>query len=215
MLNEAEAAGMANDPDVKAQVEAFKRAMMVQNYIDKVLYEQVKPSEEEIREEYNQPGRYEQQAHAKVIRTWGSSEEEVRNRLPEMKNTPEGSAHYEKMYFQELDHMRERTADGSGRQGNNEAKEKDGHFRMMEQVRDAKAGSTVGPMELGNQQWVMIEVVEQLPAGKRPFEEVRDEIERNMVRDRLNKAQQDKIQELRKSAVVTIYYENLNKAFEQ
>ncbi len=214
MLKEAEAAGMADDPDVKSQVEAYQRAIMVQNYIDKVLYEQVKPSEEEIRAEYDKSDRYMQQAHAKIIRAWGNTEEEVRNRLQEMKGSPEGQAHFEKMHFQELEYMRDMSADGSGRQGNNRSSEKDAHFTVMELVRDAKAGSTVGPIEVGENQWTMVEVVEQVPAGKRPFDEVREDIERNMVRERLNQAQQDKIQELRKSAVVTIYYENLNKAFE-
>jgi len=214
MLKEAEAAGMADDPDLKTQVEAFKRAMMVQYYIDKVLYEQVKPSEEEIRAEYDKSERYMQQAHAKIIRAWGNTEEEVRNRLQEMKERPETQASYEKMHFQELEYERSSTADGSGRQGNAQG-EKDSHFRMMELVRDAKAGSTVGPMEIGENQWTMVEVIEQVPAGKRPFDEVREDIERNMVRERLNIAQQEKIQELRKSAVVTVYYENLNKAFGQ
>lgn len=216
MLREAEKSGMAKDADVLAMVEAYKRAIMVQTYISKVLYEQVKPSEEEIRKEYEQPGKFQIDAHAQIIRAWGSSEQEVRTRLDEMKKQMQGGEQrYEQMFYHELEHqrkMREQDASG-GNTSSGRQKDSEGKSDMVERVNKAKAGELVGPIQLDEHQWVLIEVVKQVPAGKRPFEEVREEIERVLTEERLRKAQQDKVAELRKSATVTIFYENLNKAF--
>ncbi len=217
MLREAEKSGMAKDADVLAMVEAYKRAIMVQTYINKVLYEQVKPSEEELRKEYEQPGRFQIDAHAQIIRAWGSTEQEVRTRLDEMKKQMQsGEQRYEQMFFHELEHqrkMKEQDASGGNASSTQRRGDNEGKSDMVERVNKAKAGELVGPIQLDEHQWVLIEVVKQVPAGKRPFDEVREEIERVLIEERLRKAQQDKVAELRKSATVTIFYENLNKAF--
>ncbi len=211
LFNEAEKADMADDPDVLAKVDAYKRAAMVQAYIDKVLYEEIKPSEEEIREEYNNSARYNQEAHAEVIRAWGNSEDEVRKRFEEMKNEMEGRGNYERIYFGELER---RNVDSDGTSKNIRREDEDTKLQMVELVKEAETGEIIGPIQIGDQ-WVMAEIVRQIPAGKKPFDEVKNDIERSMVQERLRKAQQEKIQQLRKSAVVTVYYENLNEAFEK
>lgn len=216
MYNEAEKSGMAEDPDVLAMVEAYKRAAMVQMYIDKVLYEEVKPTEEEIREEYEQTDRFNQDPHAEVIRVWGRDEEDVRNRFEQMNDMSDEGQQYEHVYYHELERKGNDgnvSADGSTVEGRMNPEYSD-KLDMIESVRQAKAGDIVGPMQIG-ERWVMIEVVRQVPAGKRPFEEVREEIERYMTQERLHRAMEEKVQELRKSSTVTIYYENLNKAFSE
>lgn len=211
LFNEAEKSGMADDPDVIAKVDAYKRAAMVQAYIDKVLYEEIKPTEEEIREEYNNSARYNQEAHAEVIRAWGNSEDEVRKRFEEIKNEMEGRGNYERVYYGELE-RKNISSDGSSK--NVQHQDEEAKLQMVELIKEAETGEIVGPVQIGDQ-WMMTEIVRQIPAGKKPFDEVKDDIERNMVQERLRKAQQEKIQQLRKSAVVTVYYENLNKAFEK
>jgi len=224
MLTEAKKVGMAEDSDVAEAVAAFKKAVMVDMYVNKVLILEAKPTEEEILAEYEQTSRYNQQAHAEVIRRWVQSEEEAQAIIAEIGKVdiqnPDGGYNIDHFYYQEYEkEARQRdgvrsadsdTKNGSSRGGN----ESDQKMELMELVKVAKTGDIIGPVQQG-QSWVVVRVVRQVPEGKRSFEEVSDEIEGYLTQQNLRELQQKKQEELRKSATVTVYNENLNKAFSE
>ncbi len=220
IMEEAEKAKMGEDPDVLAATESFKRAMMVEMYYSKVLAEQVKPSEEEILKEYEQTGRFNVEQHALVVRQWAQSEEEANSRIEEMKATDlnDPNIGLDMMFFPEYrgddeSHQGGNRGSNADRSDGKRGDERNSKMEMYDQVKAASPGDIVGPINMGGS-FEIILVAKQVPAGKRPFEEVKDEIESYMIEERLNDLRNSQQEELRKNATITVYYENLNKAFE-
>lgn len=223
VLSEAQKNNMATDPDVVAMTEAFKKNLMVEMYYRKIVSAQAKPTEAEVKAEYDNSPRYNLPKRARIIQNWSPNEAEAKAfadklKSVDMKNPEASGMPIETMQIYDVPadqgmkgdpNMNRQSATGSNMP--HEAM-KEGKFNIMASLAEAKPGQIIGPIQEGPGYRTML-VIEKLPEGKRPFAEVKEELTREMTERRLNELRQQKENELRKNATVTIYYENLNKAF--
>ncbi|RKZ30778.1 hypothetical protein DRQ36_04255 [bacterium] len=218
ILEEAEKANMAQDPDVLAATEAFKNSMMIEMYFQKVLIEEARPSIEEVKEEYEKSNRFYEPERAKIISIKAENAEIAEQKAAELRaidieNLGEGRYNIEIVRVPKS----KENVQGSSASNANRDERKGSKLRGRSQtgysmLADAEPGDVIGPIEQGNRYIVML-VLEKIPEGKKPFEEVKEELTRSITERNLAGLRRKKEEELRKNATVTIYYENLNKAF--
>jgi len=219
---EAQKNNMANDADVLTMTEAYKKNVMVEMYYKKVVAAQAKPTDAEVKAEYDNSQRYVLPKRAKVIQNWSPDEPTAKSFAEKLKTvdlkTPEASGlPIETIPIYDIPPEQAKAVDAANRGSTSsnvppDKTAKEGKEALMTTLADAKPGQIIGPNQEGPGYRTIL-VIEKLPAGKRPFEEVKDELTREMTERRLAELRQKKESELRKNATVTIYYENLNKAF--
>jgi peptidylprolyl isomerase len=216
MLKEAKSAGIENDPKLQAVYNQLKENALLQFYYENVIRAEAKPTADEVRKEYDETDRYMRPPTARVITIWSPDEEEAKKAIDKL-NTIDLTADKNNEYNIEETHLpegdqvenyRQKTSDQSSDEAWN-----DPRMEITLMLLDAKAGDIVGPVgSEGN--FITVKVVEKLPAGKTPFDQIKDQIEREMTDHRFREAVDKKMEELRSKATITVYNENLNKAFE-
>ncbi len=216
MLKEAKSAGIENDPKLQEIYNQLKENALLQFYYENVIRAEVKPTADEVRKEYDETDRYMRPPTARVITIWSPDEEEAKKAIDKLNTidlTADKNNEYniEEMHLPEGDQVenyRQKTSDQSRNEDWN-----DPRMEITLMLLDAKAGDIVGPV--GNDgNFITVKVVEKLPAGKTPFDQIKDQLEREMTDHRFREAVDKKMEELRSKATITIYNENLNKAFE-
>jgi len=208
ILSEAQSANVSENGGYKAELESIKKSLMVKYYYIQELLPKAKPSQEEIEEEYNREGRFEQPERAEVMMRWERTEEEARKWLDKFANMDE-----KELAEGNLETMRIHEEEITYEDGSNQNNREEGKFQLMNELSKANAGDILGPLQEGNN-YVVVYVAAKYPAGKQPLEEVKDRIERDLTRQNLERLVREKQEELRKKATVTIYYENLNNLSE-
>ena len=217
MMKEAKAAGLEKDPDFKAEMATFENYVLLNLYYEKVIKAGIVPTEEELRAEYEQEGRYTRPAMARVITVWSQNEQEANEAAVMLKgltkeNDPESKFQIEDIHILEekqIEEMHKMTEEINSSSNNNNI---DPMMEMSMALVDAKPGDIVGPKG-NNGNFMTMKVIEKTPAGKIPFGEVKEDIKRQIIEREFERTRDEKERELRKKSVVTIYYENLDKVF--
>ncbi len=215
VLKEAKGKGLEKDPDFLAKKKSLEDQLLLAIYYDKVVRASINPTDEELRAQYDQSMRFMRPATAKVIRVISQSQDQAKADANDLKAMKEGEITDQRFRVEEI-HLPEEqkigemaNSQGNRLSGSEEAK-KDPHIQMMIALVGAKAGDILGPF--GQEGQIMtVKVLEKTPAGKTPFEQVKEEIRREIVDREFNRVLDEKRKELRRKAVITIYYENLDK----
>ena len=219
MLGEAKKAGLEKDPELQAEIERSRDQILLDFYYRKVLREQAKPTAEQVRKEYDESGGFMRPARAKVINIWASSEDEARKAIDKLKTIGEKYTAENGTAAEEIDIPDKSMVDEfqkmnmeSGNNNRSDNLNNDPMMQMRLALIDAKPDDIIGPMG-GNGSFLVTKVIEKNPAGKAPFDEVKEQIENDMTERAFQELLKNKIAELRASATITVYHQNLTKAF--
>ncbi|MCK5833934.1 peptidyl-prolyl cis-trans isomerase [bacterium] len=216
IIKEAKASDLNNDPEFQAMVSNFEENLLINFYQEKVIKASIQPSEDEIRAEYDMEGRFRQPAMAKVIKIWSENEEKAKEDVLELKNIKEDDIENTRFQIEDMHLYKNRNEEnGEMNDGTNSSDENlDPYMQMMLVLNDAEVGDIVGPIKQHGDNYITAKVIEKTPEGKTAFEKVKEDIKRELIQRKFNEVYEQKKKELRKKAIVTIYYENLDKVFE-
>ncbi|HHS50890.1 MAG TPA: peptidyl-prolyl cis-trans isomerase [candidate division Zixibacteria bacterium] len=218
MIEDARAQDLDKDADFLSAMARFEDYILLNTYYNKVIRASIQPTDEELRAEYDRSGRFTRPATAKVISIWSHDELSLAEATDKLKRATKDNV--EELGLTITDMRIPEGEDGEMMQQKTNMRSADGQegdldpmMQVMLALKDAKAGDIIGPKGRDNH-FLTVKVIEKHPAGKIPFEEVREQIERELVDREFHRVLEEKQRELRRKAVVTIYYENLDKAFE-